>query len=189
MTSPAAGFERLLEALNRLEIPYMVGGSLASSIHSIPRSTNDVDIIADLPPRYAGPLVELLQPDFYVDRPDAVEGALRAGRMFNLIHLASGYKFDIYPLPPDPYSHAAFARRLVQCYSFGGQTLRFYVSSPEDVILAKLCWYRDGGRVSERQWSDVLDVSRIQKGLLDLTYLRRWAAALAVTDLLEEALA
>jgi hypothetical protein len=189
VTSPAAGFQRLIVVLDRLGIPYMVGGSLASSIHSIPRSTNDIDIVADLRPALVGQFVAELRDDFYVDPPQAVEQALRAGRMFNLIHFASGYKYDIYPLLPDPYHQLALARRCEAEHALEGSSVRFYVASPEDTILAKLAWYRAGGQVSERQWADVLDVVRIKRDRLDLPYLRQWAAVLNVADLLEAALA
>ena len=189
MTSPAAGFLRVLEVLRRLGIPYMVGGSLASSIHGVPRSTNDIDLVANVGLRQVAGLVAEMRPEFYIDPPEAVEQALRAGRMFNLIHLGSSYKYDIYPLLPEPYHQAAFARRQeVESSLVGAERVRFYVSSAEDTILAKLSWYRAGGGVSERQWSDVLDVIRVKGELLDLTYLRHWARGLKVEDLLDEAL-
>lgn len=190
MTSPAAGFLRLLDVLDHLGIAYMVGGSLASSIHGIPRSTNDIDLVADLGPHHVAPLVAEARPQFYIDPPEAIQAALRSRRMFNLIHLASSYKYDIYPLSPQPYHQAAFARRRdVESSLAGAEPVRFYVSSAEDTILAKLTWYRAGGQVSERQWGDVLDVIRVKRDLLDLTYLRHWAPHLQVEDLLEEALA
>jgi len=63
--------------------------------------------------------------------------------------------------------------------------------------LTKLEWYRIGGEdfgefsraVSERQWRDVLGVLKVQGERLDLAYMRRWASALDVADLLEQALA
>jgi hypothetical protein len=189
VTSPAAGFLRLLDALRRLGISYMVGGSLASSIHGIPRSTNDIDLVADVSLDRVPALVAEMRPEFYIDPPEAIHRALQTGRMFNLIHLASSYKYDLYPLSPEPYQQAAFARRQeVESSLVGAEPVRFYVSSPEDTILAKLSWYRSGGGVSERQWSDVLDVIRVKRDLLDLTYLRQWARQLQVVDLLEEAL-
>jgi len=63
-----------------------------------------------------------------------------------------------------------------------------YIVSPEDIILAKLEWYRLGGEVSDRQWRDVLGVLKTRAGELDLDYLRKWAGELKVNDLLERAL-
>ena len=184
MTAPAAGFQRLLEALHGLRIPYMVGGSLATSIHGIPRSTNDIDLVVDLQPPQVEPLIAELRSEFYLGPKEAIEQALEAGRMFNLIHFASSYKFDFYPLRREPYHQAAFARRRLQPFGI----LEFYLCSPEDAILAKLAWYRAGQHVSEHQWSDVLDVVRVKRDLLDAPYLRRWGRTLGVEDLVEEAL-
>jgi hypothetical protein len=66
---------------------------------------------------------------------------------------------------------------------------RVDAATPEDVVLSKLEWYDAGGRVSERQWGDMAGLLRIHRGALDLPYLRRWAAELRVSDLLERALA
>lgn len=188
MTNPAAGFRRLLAVLDRLDIPYMVGGSLASSIHGIVRATQDVDLVADIRMEHVDRLAAELKAEFYAD-PEMMRQALRAGRMFNIIHYTSSYKFDIFPLSRDAYQEAQFARRTIVEYCFEGEALTFYVASPEDTILTKLAWYRAGNEVSERQWSDVLDVVRVKRGLLDLVYLRKWAAPLGVEDLLEQALA
>ncbi|MBI3693296.1 MAG: hypothetical protein HY238_00435 [Acidobacteria bacterium] len=188
MTSPAAAFKCVLNVFNRLAIPYMVGGSLATSVHGVPRSTNDIDLVADVRPEHIPALFAELSTEFYAD-PEMMRQALRAGRMFNLIHYESSYKFDIYPVRSQPYYQAAFARRKLDQYSFEGrEVVQFYVESPEDAILAKMVWYRAGNEISERQWSDILDVIRVQQDRLDLDYLRRWAQSLKVADLLERAI-
>src|SRR5262245_45095694 len=174
MTGPAYGFKRILEALRQLNISYLVGGSLASSVHGIVRSTRDVDIIADIRMEHIAPLSATLSKEFYAD-PEMMREALRRGRPFNLIHHQSSFKFDVFPLSPDAHSQAEFERRITVEFPFEGEVLTFYVSSPEDTILAKLVWYRAGNEVSETQWSDVLDVIRVKQDLLDLGYLRRWA--------------
>jgi hypothetical protein len=63
------------------------------------------------------------------------------------------------------------------------------VKAPEDTILRKMLWFREGGEVSDRQWRDILGVLRAQQGSLDLAYLRAWAVRLALTDLLGRATA
>ena len=73
--------------------------------------------------------------------------------------------------------------------AFDALGVRYYRGgSPEDTVLAKLEWFRLGGETSERQWWDVVGILRVTEGA-DHAYLRRWAAALSVADLLERALA
>ena len=62
-----------------------------------------------------------------------------------------------------------------------------YVTTAEDIVLAKLEWYRLGGGVSDRQWRDILGVLKVQAGRLDLDYLQEWAVELGVADLLQRA--
>lgn len=62
------------------------------------------------------------------------------------------------------------------------------VKSPEDTVLRKLEWYRRGGEMSDRQWTDILGIIRSQGDRLDREYLRHWSLALGVADLLRRAL-
>jgi hypothetical protein len=186
--SPGEGLLRLLAVFDRLEIPYMIGGSGASSVHGLVRTTADVDIVANLGENVQ-PLVTELQGEFYIDEQQ-VRAAVEHGRSFNLIHYRSSYKFDIFPLTGDRYQRIQFGRRRYERSSvFSGEPLELAVSSPEDVILSKLHWYRQGGEVSEQQWNDVLGVIAAQRDQLDLPYLAEWAQYLGVADLLEQALA
>ncbi len=179
----------LLDALGRLEIPHMVGGSLASSVHGVWRATNDVDIVASIPPEYVDELVRLLEPDYYIDEGQ-VRDALRRGRPFNVIHFKTSYKFDIIPLARDRFAQVQFGRRRWETSErVEPPLLEFCVATPEDIILSKLEWFLRGGRVSEKQWNDVLGVIAVQRERLDLAYLREWAEYLKISDLLEQALA
>jgi hypothetical protein len=186
--SPGEGLLRLLEVFDRLEIPYMIGGSSASSVHGLVRTTGDVDIVANFRDHVQS-LVRELQAEFYIDEQQ-VRAALEHGRSFNVIHYRSSYKFDIFPLTGDRYQQTQFGRRQYERSSvFTGEPLELAVSSPEDVILSKLRWYRQGGEVSQQQWNDVLGVIAAQSDRLDSPYLREWAQYLGVADLLEQALA
>lgn len=186
--SPGDGLLRLLKVFDRLEIPYMIGGSSASSVHGLVRTTGDVDIVANVGENVQALVVEL-QGEFYIDE-QRVRAALENGRSFNVIHYRSSYKFDIFPLTGDRYQQVQFGRRRYETSSvFTGEPLELAVSSPEDVILSKLRWYRQGGEVSEQQWNDVLGVIAAQRERLDLPYLGEWAQYLGVADLLEQALA
>jgi len=188
MSDPSAGFCRLLEIFHRLRIPYMVGGSLASSVHGVFRSTADIDLIVDMNLEQAMTLVKELGSDFYSDE-DTIREALGSGRSFNVIHLASAFKFDFFPLLQNPYYRNQFNRRMLEEFSVGDrEPVKFYVATAEDILLAKLVWFKRGGEVSQRQWDDVRGIVTVRVGRLDLAYLRHWAQHLNVEDLLERAL-
>jgi hypothetical protein len=171
--------------LDSLAIPYMIGGSLASSVHGIYRSTNDIDIVAAVREEHVAPLVADLAKEFYADA-ETIREALRLARPFNLIHFASGYKFDIFPAAGNPYFEKQLERSTPQEVSLGqGQSMRCPIATAEDTMLAKLVWYRAGGEQSERQWNDVRGIRSTQGTRLDGTYLRQWARHLGVEDLLE----
>lgn len=169
-------------------IPYLVGGSVASGIYGLPRQTNDIDILAQLTPALVGKFCASLAPGFYIDS-EAAGPALREGRPFNVIHLQRAFKFVIFPVGDDGFARSEIARRQ---YLNAGITdlenLMIPVPSAEDIILAKLRWFRDGGEVSDRQWHDVLGVIRVQGGHLDLAYLRNWPFRLSLADLLDRAI-
>lgn len=189
MTDPAGPLIRLLAALDRAGIRYLLVGSVASGVHGIFRATADIDLVADFRPSQAEALARGLGSEFYADA-DMISHALRLGRPFNIIHFASTAKFDIFPLGSDPYHQSEFERRRIEEVELGGhEKLSVPVATAEDTLLMKLVWYRTGGEVSERQWNDVRGIVAVQGMRLDREYLCRWAAHLKVTDLLEAALA
>ncbi|MCL6430880.1 MAG: hypothetical protein K6V36_08460 [Anaerolineae bacterium] len=176
----------VIDVLKALDVPYMIGGSLASAVHGVARSTLDVDLVAALCPEHAEALVRALGNAFYADL-DAIRTAIASRTSFNLIHLETMIKVDVFVLKGRPYDHAQFARRTEQVVAMSPER-RAWVASAEDTILSKLEWYRLGGEVSERQWRDVLGIISTQAERLDVAYMRRWARTLAVGDLLERAL-
>jgi len=171
-----------------LGVPYVVVGSLASSARGVPRSTNDADIVADLDIARVGLLVRALSPAFYVDEA-AVERAVNDGRSFNAIHLESGFKIDVFVPPAGGFGRQQLARRVRENAGSEAAPRELCIATAEDILLAKLQWYRAGGLVSDRQWRDVVGLMRVQGAGLDQAYLRAWAARLELTDLLERALA
>jgi hypothetical protein len=175
----------VVRAFDQLRIPYFLGGSMASSVHGIYRATADADFVAAVRPEHAKPLRDLFHPDFYADL-QAIQTATASYRCFNIIHLETMLKVDVFVARRDPFHLMQMRRRLLQTTDPEGRTT-FYVASPEDTILAKLQWYRDGGGVSDRQWNDVLGVLKVQGTVLDRAYLNEWALELGLTDLLRRA--
>ena len=176
----------VVEALEALGVPYLIGGSLASAVHGVVRTTMDADLVADLRPEHAEPLAQALGDAFYVDAA-SIRDAIRHRSSFNVIHLESMFKVDIFIPKQRPFDRAQLQRRTKQVIATEPER-EAYVATAEDTILAKLEWYRRGGEVSDRQWQDVLGVLKVQGNRLDLAYLRQWAASLGVSDLLEKAL-
>lgn len=174
----------VISALDSLGVPYYLGGSFASGVHGVYRATADADIVAELREEHVAPLVRLLESEFYAD--DAMmRDALRHRSSFNLIHFAGGFKVDVFVSKGRAFDRTQFERRIKRELAPERDAL---VSGVEGSILAKLEWYRLGNEVSERQWSDVQGVLKVQAGSLDLAYLHYWAADLGVSDLLERAL-
>ncbi|MBN1506716.1 MAG: hypothetical protein JW955_07710 [Sedimentisphaerales bacterium] len=169
--------ERLTGLLDRAGIPYMVAGSMSSSVHGRPRATQDADIVIDPTEDQLESLVALLEQGYYVSREAAFD-AFRHRTMFNVIHLEGGWKADLIVLKNRPFNRQEFDRR--RQIDAMGQT--FWVASPEDTILNKLEWMK--GRESEVQYSDAFGVAVTQWADLDQKYLRTWAGPLGVDNLL-----
>lgn len=177
---------RVTRLLEELAIAHHLGGSFASSIHGVPRQTRDADIVADFPVQAVERFVQALEDEFYVDEPMILD-AIRRHSCFNLIHLETGFKVDIFVAGRGPFDRAELERaRAMPVPSDPPSSI--HVKSAEDLILRKLEWYRLGGCVSDRQWSDIQGVLRAQGDLLEVAYLRRWATSLGVADLLERAI-
>jgi D-ribose pyranose/furanose isomerase RbsD len=177
----------VLEVLDRLGIPYHLGGSYASAIHGIPRQTHDVDLVVDLGKDRVGGLVQALAGDFYVDA-EAVATAVRERASCNLVHLATGIKVDLFIKGTAAFDVAEFDRKVL--VRLGDEAPHeVFVKSAEDTLLRKLLWYRLGGEVSDRQWEDVRGILSVQAERLDLAYLRQWADRLAIRDLLDRLMA
>lgn len=185
---PLATLLRVGQALETLGIPYCVGGSLASSFYGIPRATNDVDLIVALRDEQIAPLVAALGDAFMID-PQAAGVAIAHGRSFNIIAYETLDKVDFFVAADQPWPRQQLQRRQAVTLPNNPGAARIYFASAEDVILAKLVWYRQGGETSERQWRDLVSVLTIQAGELDRPYLRRWAEELGVLDLLTRAIA
>lgn len=172
--------------LEKLGVPYLIGGSLASTLYGMIRTTQDSDIVAEMRLEHLQPFVSSLQDEFYVDE-EMIAESIQRNSSFNIIHRETMFKVDVFIPRPRPFLQSQLARAQKQTFTFETEVSAKF-ASPEDVILSKLEWYRMGGGVSDRQWRDILGVLKTRSGELDLVYLQKWARELKVTDLLDRAL-
>ncbi|MBM3726448.1 MAG: hypothetical protein FJW40_13595 [Acidobacteria bacterium] len=183
MTELQFAYRQLARALDDLAIPYAIGGSIASAAFGIARATLDVDLVADLTPDQALALAQRLESEFAVD-PMAARNAIASRRPFNAIHLATAFKFDIFPASYYAHGKEEIRRRRMMSNTGLLPDGEVPVVSPEDIILAKLAWYRDGGGASERQWRDLESVWSARNHELDAEYLEKWANEMGTLNLL-----
>jgi hypothetical protein len=172
-------------ALDAAGARYFVGGSVASALYGEARSTRDIDLVAAMLPHHVEPFLATLGTDFYADA-EAITAAVVARRSFNVIHLDTMVKADVFIFKADGFGRSQLSRRMSRQLSQDDPAM-IYVASAEDTVLAKLQWYRDGGGVSDRQWNDVLGVLKVQGAALDRAYLEEWARELGLTELLHRA--
>lgn len=176
----------LIKAFERLGILYYIGGSIASSAYGVARSTMDVDMVSELKKEHAQPLTEMLKSEYYIDE-EMILDAVKRKSSFNIIHLETMFKIDIFLKKDNLYDEEAFKRKRKENLDEESGDADFFISSSEDILLNKLVWFRMGGEIAERQWNDILGVLKVQSKLLDKEYLYQWAVDLGVKDLLEKA--
>lgn len=175
------------DALNGVGVWYYIGGSVASSAYGTARSTLDVDMISCLDLSKVSEFREKLKNEFYVS-DEHIREAVSRRSCFNLIHLKSSIKIDIFISKQRSYDVRASERRRLDTLDEEPGSPEFYLASAEDVILAKLEWYKNGQCVSQKQWLDILGVLRVQRDHLDLDYLKNWANEIGVDQLFAKAI-
>jgi hypothetical protein len=186
LSEPTAVTLLVTGILERLGVRYAIGGSLASSLHGVFRASVDADLVADLGLKHVEPFAGALGDAFYHDEA-AMRRAIEGRRSFNVIHLDTMFKVDVFIPKRRAFDEAQLERRAAHVIANDPERSAF-VATAEDTILAKLDWYRAGGGVSEQQWRDVLGILQVQSATLDRDYLRSMAASLEVSDLLERVL-
>lgn len=157
-------------------VPYMVTGSFASSIHGIPRSTNDLDVVIAPTREQLRALVETFARLGYYARWEDAENALQRRDQFNVVDLPHSWKVDLIVKKQREFSDLEFARR--KPIEIGD--LRFVIARPEDVLIAKLEWMKISP--SERQMQDAAGIVTVQKDQLDLPYVERWVDRLHLQE-------
>jgi len=169
-------FLRITTSLERAGIEYMLVGSFASSRYSSPRSTQDIDVVIVATPAQLKTLLEDLKGRDYYAELDAALEAHRNESLINIIDRNTGWKIDLIFRKSTAFSEVEFKRRRkIELHG-----LQLFVASPEDVIIAKLRWAKEGG--SHRQLEDAAAVLSVQGKALDMTYLRKWISELGLRE-------
>ena len=174
------------ELLERIDVPWVIGGSVAGSLIGEPRSTLDIDMAIRLTMAQAEPLVRTVEEEFYVSL-DMVRSAVEHSSSFNLLHFASAMKVDLFVLGTGELDTRQMDRR--QRIQAGEDSpVAVWTTAPDDLVLRKLTWFRAGGEISDRQWRDVVGILTTQGERIDRGSLQKVAEQIGVGDLLAQAL-
>jgi hypothetical protein len=177
--------EQIAAILESLGVRYMLGGSMASAVWSEPRFTRDVDMVADLKDSNVAPFLRALGERWYADET-LIREAITRRSSFNVIRFERMVKVDVF-VPPDSGFHASKWGRVRRAKLSQDSATPLAITSPEDIVLQKLDWYRTGGEVSELQWRDVTSLLRTLRSELERSYLDEWAQRMGLAELLERA--
>lgn len=177
---------KVTAVLEQLHIPYLIGGSLASILYGMVRTTQDADIVAEMRQEHIEPFILALQNEFYID-DEMIAGAFQRHSSFNIIHRETFFKVDVFIPAPRSFVQSQLTRAQRHTFTFATEVSAKF-ATPEDTLLAKLEWYRLGGEASDRQWRDILGIIKTRADKLDRDYLHQWAKEIQVISLLERAL-
>jgi hypothetical protein len=173
------------DILDKLNIPYAIGGSIASSLYGRVRFTQDADITVMALDDKTDPFYSLTKRHFYISK-SAMHQAIRNKTSFNVIHTKTAFKIDVFVAQNNEFNNNLM-RRTKKIKLSEDTEKTFSVVSAEDIILLKLDWFNRSDCTSERQWSDILSVLTAQASTIDFEYLKTWAAKLTLNDLLQKA--
>jgi len=163
------------EKLDELGIEYLVTGSMATIAYGEPRFTNDIDIAIRADGSTAAKLAEAFtEPEFYADAQAAMRAA-RDHEQFNVIHPSSGLKIDFMVVADDEFDRSRFARARMLAV-LDRADVRY--AAPEDVILRKLQYHRDGG--SDKHLRDIRGILTLLGDGVDSAYIDSWVDRLGV---------
>jgi hypothetical protein len=169
--------QKIIEVFEKLSIPYLVTGSVASMAYGEPRLTNDIDIVADIKLSHiTGLLADFPKEEYYIDE-EMIKGAICRVGQFNIIHPASGLKVDVIIKQDIPFDQSRF-ERIRRIYP-GPYPADF--ASPEDVIIKKMEYYKLGG--SEKHLRDIAGIFKISGESIDRDYISQWANKLDLNEI------
>jgi hypothetical protein len=175
---PADLLRYLAETFERLGLTYLVTGSTATVAYGEPRFTNDIDVVVDLPNDQVAPFCAAFPAEQFYVSADAVAEAVRLRHQFNILHPGSGLKVDVIVASSSEFDRARLGRAL-RLHVLPDRAVAF--ASPEDVILKKMEYYKEGG--SEKHLRDIAGVLRVRGQRLDRAYIEQWAARLGLHEI------
>ena len=178
-----AALAPVVVAFRQLEVRHYVGGSVASSFHGAARSTMNVDLVCEFAADQIEAFVACFDTDYYVSE-SAIRQAFRRKSCFNLIHLPTSFKVDVFVSRQRPFDLESMRRATPECLG-QNRTVEVPIATAEDAIISKLEWYRKTDETSERQWDDVSRLITLLGDTVDLIYLRSAAESVGVSELLE----
>lgn len=187
LPDPIAVVVQVTQVFEQLNIPYLIGGSFASMIYGMIRTTQDVDILAEITLPDVGQFIKALGDEFYIDEKMIVD-AIQDQSSFNIIHRRTMFKVDVFVAHGSPFHKSELKRAQKKVISTDLEISANFASA-EDTILAKLEQFHLVGDTSEMQWRDILGILTIRENNIDLDYLRKWADRMSLSELLEKALA
>ena len=161
--------KKIISFFNDAGIEYMLSGSVALSVYTLPRATRDFDFVVHLNQKDIVSLTDHFKEGYYCDM-DAVQEAVQNQSIFNIIDHASGFKADFVVLKNEPFRKTEFSRRTK--IDFYGMPI--YFVTPEDLLLSKLIWIQD--IQSNIQLEDIRNLSQLDN--LDLRYIHSWVRSL-----------
>ena len=168
MPGPRSLVDTFVSRLEKLEMPYVVTGAVASIIYGEPRLTNDVDLIMMMKTEDIERFVQAFpSAEFYCPPVEVLKIEIRRPHRghFNLIHHDTGTKADIYLAGEDELHRWALSKRRDMVVE--GERVR--VAPPEYVIVRKLEYYREGG--SEKHLRDIAGMLELSSQEIDFKQL------------------
>ncbi len=175
---PLELLKKVVAEFERLKIPYLVTGSVASMAYGEPRLTNDIDIVAAISDSHIEGLLEAFPQDEFFITKEMIRDAIHNIGQFNIIHPASGLKIDVIIKQNTPFDNSRFSRvkRI-----FPSESYQANFAAPEDVIIKKMQYYKEGG--SEKHLRDITGILKISGNEVDMDYISDWAKRLGLTEI------
>ena len=169
-----------VRCFEKLKIPYLITGAVASIAYGEPRFTNDIDIVADIKLAHIEAFKSCFPEDEFYLEADSIKKAIDRRHQFNIIHPSSGLKVDVFISKRDGFDQSRFKR--IKKLRVSEKDLANF-AAPEDIIIKKLEYFKKGG--SERHLRDIASMLKISADIIDRTYISSWAEKFGVMEIWE----